>query len=274
MDDDVTWDDLINLPIDPPIKRDICRECRRPTGVCYCKYLPPERLNPLCKIVLLQHPAEEKRCLHTATMLSLSLKKEKCVVFTGKKFPQNRHTELPDILSSPNTLLLYPSLKAVDVESLPKVDESSNFQYTLVIIDGTWAQAKTIYNKSTSLHSLKQVKLSKHRGSEYIIRTQPTEGCLSTLETAAEALSILENKPSWKIDLLRPLSALCEYQINHGAVIHESKELRLKNHTYPKLIGKRLKKLLEKTCVEETDLNEIVQSHNENYEKKSPSSDE
>lgn len=90
------------------------------------------------------------------------------------------------------------------------------------------------------------------------------------METAAEALSILENKPCWKIDLLRPLAALCEYQINHGAVIHESKELRLKNHTYPKLIGKRLKKLLEKTCVEETNFDEIVQTHNENYEKKSP----
>lgn len=205
----------------------------------------------------------------------------------------HRHGELlPDILNSPNTLLLYPSSQAVDVQNLPKVDENSNIRYTLVIIDGTWAQAKTIYNKSSALHSLKQVrllinpfrtflyqlpsvshpsvfqvKLSKHQGSEYIIRTQPTEGCLSTLETAAEALSILEDKPSLKTDLLRPLAALCDYQLSYGAVIHESKEYRLKNQTYPKLIGKRLKKLLEKTCVEETDFNEIVQLHNEKYEK-------
>lgn len=67
-----------------------------------------------------------------------------------------------------------------------------------------------MYTASPTLTKLKSCKLVNVPTSEYIIRTQPTEGCLSTLETGALALSILEGKPWLRDQMLGPLHYLCK----------------------------------------------------------------
>lgn len=210
--------------------------------MCFCSALPQEKLNPKNRIIIIQHPAEEKRCLRTAPMLKLCLKEDKCFIFKGKRFP-GAHKELEDILKSENTLLLYPSRDAISLSDFV-YDCNHNVSHNLIIIDGTWPQAKAIYAGNKALHRLKPVKLVNNGLSSYVIRTQPTDGCLSTLETAALALSCMEQDNSYQEILTKPLKVLCEFQLKNGAVSHQSKEFRIKNNTYPKLIGKRLNRIL------------------------------
>lgn len=174
-------------------------------------------------------------------MLILGLSPGKCDIYKGRRFPFQGHSKtLDDILTAPNSLLLYPSKDAVPLQDI----DAAAGPYTLVLIDGTWPQAKAIYTSSKILHTMKQVKLISTGNSCYIVRTQPSEGCLSTLESAAKALSVLENDSKYAELLVKPLEMLCKYQIQNGAVEHHSKELLLRNKSYPKLVGKRLNKLL------------------------------
>ncbi|KRT82998.1 hypothetical protein AMK59_4849, partial [Oryctes borbonicus] len=180
--------DLGSLPADPPKMRSLCAKCERPSVVCWCNALPKVPLNPRSTIIILQHPAEEKRCLRTAPMLKLGLQEGKCLIFKGKKFA-GKNEQLQRIFKAPNTILLYPSSDAIDIKEINRNELNC---FNVIVLDGTWPQAKAIYTSNTMLHNIKQVKLVTSNVSNYKIRTQPTDGCLSTLETAAEALSILE----------------------------------------------------------------------------------
>ena len=65
------------------------------------------------------------------------------------------------MLTSPYTVLLYPSDNAINVAELSKPEEP----YNLVVLDGTWAQAKAMYNQNEILRKIKAVG---HHISDYL----------------------------------------------------------------------------------------------------------
>ena len=74
------------------------------------------------------------------------------------------HVGLPELLRSPRTVLLFPGPGAVDVAELVKDDHGGGTEgesqepLTVLILDGTWRQAKTMYTFSPALHSVRQVR--------------------------------------------------------------------------------------------------------------------
>ncbi|ELK36499.1 DTW domain-containing protein 2 [Myotis davidii] len=102
---------------------------------------------------------------------------------------------------------------------------------------------KLFWNYVTASRITTDVQLKTSISSQYVIRAQPTNRCLSTLECAAVALSILEKNNYIQETLLRPLRALCSFQLQHGAQIRLSKEHLLKNGLYPKPMPKNKRKL-------------------------------
>ena len=210
-------------------KRDECGVCCRPKRVCWCAHLPTERVNCLTNVYILQHPAEQNRRLRTAVMLEKGLQVDKCHIIKGRKYNYHRNPKLAEILTADNSLLLYPSPNACSITDIPVSDKS----YNLVLLDGTWHQARTMFNQNAILKGMKQVKLPDTGSvSDFVIRTQPADGCLSTCECAATAIALLENRPDIVEILTEPLRALCKFQIDHGAVVHQSKQWLIDNGLY------------------------------------------
>ncbi|XP_032531895.1 DTW domain-containing protein 2 isoform X2 [Chiroxiphia lanceolata] len=150
------------------------------------------------------------------------------------------YPELATVCRNPNTLILYPGAEATNLEEVAVMSPSSS---VMIIIDGTWSQAKDIFYKNSLFRLPKQVQLKTNHSSQYVIRTQPTNTCLSTLECAAVALTIMEKNNSIQETILHPLQALCSFQLQHGAQIHHSKEHLLKNGLYDKPMPKNKRKL-------------------------------
>ncbi len=65
---------------------------------------------------------------------------------------------------------------------------------TVIVIDGTWSEAKKIYRENTWIADLPHIALSPLLRSRYRIRKQPCPECLSTIE--APAYMFIENSSS------------------------------------------------------------------------------
>jgi DTW domain-containing protein YfiP len=193
--------------------RTVCLRCRRPASVCYCAHIQP--LQTATRVVLLQHPRERDVPVGTAHMAALCLPGAELHV--GVRWGGS--PALNRALSDPArpAALLYPGLGAIDVVQHPPPSP-----VTLVVIDGTWSQTRKVLRDNPELAALPRYAFTPSAPSEYRIRREPAEACVSTIEALALVLGALEGDPARFQALLRPFRAMVEAQIafardvNHG----------------------------------------------------------
>jgi DTW domain-containing protein YfiP len=138
-------------------------------SVCICEALPPEQLTLQTKLLVVQHALERHRkVIGTVPLLEACLTNFERVTVdprgrllgsseTGDQAPIWTAADLAARCHDGACLLLYPCAQAVEVESLVLDAEPSgttlqhssppcsNTERTLIVIDGTWPQARQIF---------------------------------------------------------------------------------------------------------------------------------
>ncbi|XP_076994998.1 tRNA-uridine aminocarboxypropyltransferase 2 isoform X3 [Tamandua tetradactyla] len=154
VEDGVSADGLWQLPVELTERRPECRRCSRPQKVCLCPFLPVHPLHISTHLYIIQHPAEENKVLRTVPLLAACLPRDKCKVKIGRRFSEERDPELSTLCRKSGTLILYPGAEAANLEEF--ILDSPIYPSTIIIIDGTWSQAKDIFYKNSLFRLPKQ----------------------------------------------------------------------------------------------------------------------
>src|SRR4051812_34726481 len=183
--------------------RVVCGRCRRPASVCYCHALP--RIDTATRVVILQHPRERDMPIGTARMASLCLPGAELRVgiqWTGEL--------LAGAIGDPArpAILLYPGPGARDI-----LRDPPRGPVTLIVVDGTWSQARTVVRDNPVLQALPRYAFATPEPSHYRIRREPRAAYVSTIEALMHVLGALEGDPARFRSLLDPLRAMVDAQL-------------------------------------------------------------
>lgn len=179
----------------------VCPKCLKEDLLCICSGIAP--LATRRHVLILQHPQEPDKELGSARITHLALRNSTMKI--GLSWPN-----LPKALGRPavhgNWGVLYlggQPEKPTPGQSKPdrltilakagKVVKPSQAELEgIVVLDGTWAQAKTMWWRNAWLLKLKRLVLHPSRPSLYgRLRREPRRESLSTIESVAEALEAL-----------------------------------------------------------------------------------
>ena len=188
-------------PADP----NACPRCFKPQALCVCEGIP--RIDNKVALLILQHPQEQDRELGTVRLTALHFKD--ALLKIGLSWPSL--TKILDRQTDPQrwAILYLGSVKAKTVapdreivvvnkngSAVDHQDSALREIEGIILLDGTWSQAKALWWRNGWMLKCKRVVLGPKRPSRYgKLRREPRSDGLSTIEATGMLLARLERKP-------------------------------------------------------------------------------
>ncbi|MEA2836106.1 MAG: tRNA-uridine aminocarboxypropyltransferase [Bradyrhizobium sp.] len=183
-----------------------CPDCHKPLPLCICDSITP--IENRISLLILQHPQEQDRALGTARLTALHFKN--AVLKIGLSWPSlSKALGRPVHDPSRWAVLYLGSAKVADLDTdrdvvaINRKGEVEDNQRAIlkdiegiVLLDGTWSQAKALWWRNAWMLKCQRVILGPAKPSAYgKLRREPRRDGLSTIEATAMLLAALEKRP-------------------------------------------------------------------------------
>jgi hypothetical protein len=183
-----------------------CPHCRKPTPLCVCDTVTS--IESRISLLILQHPQEQDRALGTARLAAMHFKD--AVVKIGLSWPSLAKALGRPVADPSRWAVLYLGSAKVsdldtdaDIVALNRKGEAAGNQRAIlskiegvVLLDGTWSQAKALWWRNPWMLKCQRVILGPRQPSRYgALRREPRRDGLSTIEAAGMLIAALERRP-------------------------------------------------------------------------------
>jgi DTW domain-containing protein len=189
-----------------------CPSCHKPMPLCICDSITP--IESRISLLILQHPQEQDRALGTARLTALHFKN--AVLKIGLSWPSLSKALGRQVADPSRWAVLYlGSARVADLETdrdIVAIDRKGEVEDNqrgilkdiegVVLLDGTWSQAKALWWRNAWMLKCQRVILGPAKPSLYgKLRREPRRDGLSTIEAAAMLLAALERRPELEATL-------------------------------------------------------------------------
>jgi DTW domain-containing protein YfiP len=206
----------IFISSEAPVSREMCYRCFWPRSICWCSSVHP--IETRTKILILMHPREFKDTkAGTGRLTRICLKNSE--IHMGIRFDTHAAVQERIHDSGYYPMLLYPGPDSVAISDQGLREMIVHDRSLLIILlDATWHNAKKMFEASPTLQKLPRLRIEPEEKSRYLIKKQPFDWCLSTIEATHELMKALDRsgldtyeRPGQMLNLFERLQ---KYQID------------------------------------------------------------